>query len=163
MGSRLTVDIEKMEALARLEAADGSSDPKVAKLKAPKKSASKAPYLPRRRKMTALEYRDSIIEMFRLQHLQKAEEVPAYDVTKATRYPAAPISPAIGQERLQSILKRYAWVMKPQGVTPADFKAWRLHIMGMTPEQLGALVRVNERTIRNWRTAPVRFRSRCGG
>jgi DNA-binding transcriptional regulator YiaG len=147
---RLHVDPEKAAALARLNAADGTGDPKVAKLKAPRTRAPKAPALPRRRKMSALEYRDSIIEMFRLQHLRKEESLPPYDVTNITRYPEAPISPDIGNERLRQTLQRYAWVMKPQGVTAGDFQMWREHYMGMTRVQLAALVRVNERTVRLW-------------
>lgn len=143
-------DDDKAAALARYNAAHGhSDDPKVKKLKAPKKSdvlTSPA----RRKKMTPLQYRDAVIEMYRLQHLKPAPEVPPYDVTSATRYPAAPISPVIGNERLAFILKRYEWTMKPQGVTPGDIKMWREQYMGMTPAQLGAFVRVNERTIRNW-------------
>jgi DNA-binding transcriptional regulator YiaG len=51
---------------------------------------------------------------------------------------------------LDKLLKRYAYVMKPQGITPADFKRWREQFMLMNPEQLGALVRVTGRTIRDW-------------
>lgn len=145
------IDPEKLAALARYNAANGDSDdPKVTKLKAPRARQSKASPAPRRKKLTAQEYRDSVIAMYKLQHLQKAEDVPAYDVTSATRYPAAPMSGAIGDERLRYILKKYEWVMQPQGITAAAFKNWRLYSMMMTPEQLGELVRVNGRTIRNW-------------
>lgn len=151
MPSKREIPADKLEALARYNAANGhSDDPKVTKLKAPRARLSKAPPAPRRKKLTAQEYRDSIIALYKLQHLDKAEDIPAYDVTSPTRYPAAPMSAAIGSERLAAILKKYAWVMKPQGVTPADFKSWRLYTMMMTPEQLGELVRVNARTIRNW-------------
>lgn len=151
MPSKREIPADKLAALARYDAANGhSDDPKVTKLKAPKARAPKAPPAPRRKKMTSLEYRDAIIDMYKLQHLTKAEDIPAYDVTSPTRYPAAPMSSAIGNERLASVLKKYEWVMKPQGVTPADFKNWRLHSMMMTPEQLGELVRVTGRTIRMW-------------
>ncbi len=151
MCSKRAIDPEKMAALARYEAANGhTDDPKVTKLKAPKARPSKAPPAPRRKKMSNLEYRDSIIDLYKLQHLKPASDVPAYDVTSPTRYPAAPMSSAIGSERLANVLRKYEWVMKPQGVTPADFKNWRLHSMMMTPEQLGELVRVTGRTIRMW-------------
>ena len=164
MCSKRAIDPEKMAALARYNAANGhSDDPKVTKLKAPRARLSKAPPAPRRQKMTNLEYRDSIIDMYKLQHLKKADDVPAYDVTSSTRYPAAPMSNAIGNERLATILKKYEWVMKPQGVTPADFKNWRLYSMMMTPEQLGELVRVNAGPSGIGRTGPAKSRSRCGG
>ena len=146
-------DDDKAGALARYNAAQGHyDDPKVENLKAPRaaKKTPKNPAPKRRVKMTPAEYRDAVIEMYQLRHLQPAESVPEYDVTRATRYPEAPICPAIGQQRLEMALKRYEWVMKPQGVTAGDLKMWREHIMGMTRAQLAVFVRVNERTIRNW-------------
>jgi uncharacterized coiled-coil protein SlyX len=47
-------------------------------------------------------------------------------------------------------LKRNAWVMNPQGVTAGAFRSWRENIMCMTAEQLAVLVRVSDRTVRNW-------------
>lgn len=153
MPSKREVPAEKLEALARYNATLGfSDDPKVKTLRAPRTRFSKAPPVPKKKKkkMTPAEFRDSVMEMYRLEHLKKAEDVPAYDVTKATRYPAAPMSTRLGDERLQHILKRYEYVMKPQGISPGELKSWRVNIMYMTTEQLAALVRVNERTIRNW-------------
>lgn len=151
MPSKREVPADKLAALARYNAANGySDDPKVTNLKAPRARATKPPPTARQKKMTNLEYRDSLIEMFKLQHLKKADDIPAYDVTRATRYDEVVMWKRAGDERLDATLKRYEWVMKPQGVTAADFKNWREHIMLMNHEQLGALVRVNERTIRNW-------------
>jgi hypothetical protein len=151
MPSKREVPADNLAALARYNAANGySDDPKVTNLKAPRARATKPPPAPRRKKMTNLEYRDSLIESFKLQHLKKADDVPVYDVTRATRYPEVVMWKRAGDERLDAILKRHEWVMKPQGVTAADFKNWREYSMLMSPEQLGALVRVNERTIRNW-------------
>jgi hypothetical protein len=153
MPSKREVPADKLAALARYDAANGfTDDPKVTNLKAPKSRAStpapaKRPY---RKKMTNLEYRDSLIKLFRLKHLEKADDIPAYDVTRATRYPEVVMWKRAGDERLDTILKRYEWVMKPQGVTADDFKNWREYVMLMNHEQLGALVRVNERTVRNW-------------
>ena len=147
-------DDDKSAALARYLAAQGhSDDPKVTKLKAPKGRApkAKAKAAPaRRKKMTPNEYRDAVIEMYKLQHLKPAQDIPEYDVTRITRYPAAPIGAAIGDVRLEMALKRYGWGMKEQGVTAGDIKLWREHCLGMTTAQLAAFVRVNERTIRNW-------------
>ena len=138
-------DDDKAAALARYNAAQGHyDDPKVENLKAPRAAAkAKNPAPKRRVKMTPNEYRDAIIEMYKLRHLQPAESVPEYDVTRATRYPEAPICPAIGQQRLEMALKRYEWVMKPQGITAGDLKMWREHFMGMTRAQLAVFVRVN--------------------
>lgn len=154
MPSKREVPADKLAALARYNAANGHfDDPKVTTLKAPRARASKAqPPVPtqRKKKMTPQQLRDSVIEMYKLQHLAKNEDVPAYDVTKTTRYPAAPMSTRIGDERLLSILHRYEWVMKPQGISAGELKSWRENIMYMTTEQLGALLRVTDRTIRNW-------------
>jgi DNA-binding transcriptional regulator YiaG/uncharacterized coiled-coil protein SlyX len=151
MCSKRAIDPEKLEALARYNAANGhTDDPKVTKLKAPRARLSKASPAPRRKKMTSMEYRDAIVEMYKLQHLEQAVDVPAYDVTRSTRYPAAPMNTRIGDERLASTLKRHAWVMKPQGVSAGELKSWRENFMYMNTEQLAALVRVTDRTIRNW-------------
>lgn len=144
-------DDDKAAALARYNAAQGHyDDPKVAKLKAPRAKAPKTPAPARRKKLSPTEYRDATIAMYKLQHLKPAQDIPAYDVTRITRYPAAAITAEAGDVRLQMALKRYGWGMKEQGVTAGDIRMWREHIMGMTPAQLAALVRVNERTVRNW-------------
>jgi DNA-binding XRE family transcriptional regulator len=146
-------DNDKAAALARYNAAQGhSDDPKVTKLKAPRAvtKVTKNPAPKRRVKMSPAEHRDAVIEMYKLRHLEPAASVPEYDVTLATRYPEAPICPAIGQQRLEMALKRYEWAMKPQGITPGDVRMWREHFMGMTADQLGAFVRVTGRTIRDW-------------
>jgi len=51
---------------------------------------------------------------------------------------------------LQGILQRYAFVMKSQGITAGEFKAWRQTFMLMTLEQMGQLLRVSPKTIENW-------------
>lgn len=93
---------------------------------------------------------ERMIKQYKLKHLPKADVVPSYDVTKPTRYPEVVMWNTAGSARLDKILKRYAHAMKPQGITPTDFKMWREHYMLMNPEQLGALVRVSARTIKNW-------------
>lgn len=150
MPSKREVPSDTQKALARYYAAEGhSEDPKVKPLRAPRRAKAPAP-AKRKKAMTPQELRDSVLAMYRLQHLQKAENLPPYDVTSSTRYPAAPMSTRLGDERLKHILKRYEWVMKPQGVSPVELKHWRENIMYMNTEQLASLVRVNERTIRNW-------------
>lgn len=93
---------------------------------------------------------ERLIKQYKLNHLKKSEVVQPYDVTNPTRYPEVVMWNATGSLVLDKILKRYAHAMKPQGITPEDFKMWREHFMLMNPEQLGALVRVSARTIRNW-------------
>jgi hypothetical protein len=93
---------------------------------------------------------DRRIEQYKLKPLPKAEQIQAYDVTNPTRYPEVVMWNTAGSLMLNKILKRYAHVMKPQGITASDFKMWREHFMLMSPEQLAALVRVSPRTIRNW-------------
>lgn len=146
-------DNEKSAALARYEAANGGEhpDPKVKKLKKPiRTGATRAPVRAYQKPLTNKQYRERIADQFKLEPLKMAENLPSYDVTKITRYPEVPFFKDMAEERLQRILARHSYAMKEQGVTPGDFKLWREHVMYMTTEQLGALVRVNERTIRNW-------------
>jgi DNA-binding transcriptional regulator YiaG len=98
-----------------------------------------------------------MVEQYKLKHLQKAKAVPAYDVTNPTRYPEVVMWNTTKNTMLDKILKRYAYVMKPQGITPQEFKMWRTEFMLMSPEQLGALVRVTARTIRDWENGVSRI------
>lgn len=93
---------------------------------------------------------ERMIEQYKLKHLPRGDVRLPYDVTNPTRYPEVVMWNTAGSARLEKILQKYAHVMKPQGITPADFKMWREHYMLMNPEQLGALVRVSARTIKNW-------------
>lgn len=150
MPSRFADD-EKLQALARYNAANGEHpNPKVKNLKGPRKSTTTAPVRAYQKKVTGKVYRDRMVEMFKLAPLKKAENLPPYDVTNMTRYPAVPLFKDMAEDRLQRILARYAYCMNEQGISPGQLKLWREHVMYMTTEQLGAFVRVNERTIRNW-------------
>lgn len=104
----------------------------------------------KRHQETESECLDRMIKQYKLKHLTKAEHVEPYDVTRSTRYPEVVMWNTAGSLMLDGILKRYAHVMRPQGITPLDFKMWREHFMLMNHEQLGALIRVSARTIRNW-------------
>ncbi|HJV82445.1 hypothetical protein [Noviherbaspirillum sp.] len=104
----------------------------------------------KRHQETEGECLDRMIKQYKLNHLIKKEHVEPYDVTKPTRYPEVVMWNTAGNLLLDRILKRYAHVMKPQGITPIDLKMWREHFMLMNHEQLGALIRVSSRTIRNW-------------
>lgn len=136
----------------------GKRDKKIANLRdRAAKTTTKAgqqdvtqPKRQKRHQETESESIDRRIEQYKLKHLPKAEQIQTYDVTKPTRYPEAVMWNTSGSVMLDKILKRYAYVMKPQGITPTDFKMWREHFMLMSPEQLGALVRVAGKTVRNW-------------
>lgn len=147
---------EQREALAAAgkRLGPGKRDSKIADLRerAPKSPVKKAE--PKKRQMyrheSESERCERMIKQYKLTHLSKADVVPPYDVTKPTRYPEVVMWNTAGSTRLDQVLKRYAYVMKPQGISPADFKMWREHYMLMNPEQLGALVRVSARTVKNW-------------
>jgi DNA-binding transcriptional regulator YiaG len=111
---------------------------------------AKSPKRQKRHHETEAESVDRMIEQYKLKHLPKAEQIQIYDVTKPTRYPEAVMWNTSGSVMLDKVLKRYAYVMKPQGITPAEFKRWREDFMLMTREQLGALVRVAGKTVGNW-------------
>jgi hypothetical protein len=151
--AKKTPDLDKLEALARYNEAEGVEfrDQKVKPLK---KAATAAPARrPRRaKKLTNELYRDMMVESYRLQHLKKAEDLPPHDVTRATRYDEVVMWNVAGDERLDRILERHKWVMGPQGITGGELKLWREQYMLMNREQLAAFIRVTERTVRNWET-----------
>lgn len=99
------------------------------------------------------------LENCELKHLSGAANLQPYDVTDATRYPAVELTAKTSKLMLAKVLKAHAFVMKPQGVTAAEFKSWRVHFMLMEAEDLGAFVRVSARTIRNWESGatPIPF------
>lgn len=139
-------------------------DNKVSDLRYRAKSSLKAaqPKEPQHRRQrphqeTESESLDRRIRQYKLQHLPKAEEIQPYDVTKPTRYPEVVMWNTTGSAMLDKVLKRYAHIMKPQGITPQDFNMWREHFMLMSPEQLGALIRVSPRTVRAWESGQSRI------
>ncbi len=163
MASRLTVDPEKLEALARYNKALElrHPDPKVTKLAkradaaapgaAPAAPKKRGPYRKREKDLAGPEKLAELLELNGLKPLTPRENLPPYDVTRATRYPDAPMwNKKVGAARLEALLQRYSHVMKPQGITGGEFRNWREYYMLLTPEQLGTLVRVSARTIRSW-------------
>jgi len=84
-----------------------------------------------------------------MQHLKPADLPAGFDASKPTRY--APVKVVDnGSQNLDRILKRYAYMMKEQGVTASDFKAWRTLSMMMSQNQLAQLVRVPVRMVMDW-------------
>ncbi len=162
MGSRLTIDPEKLEVLARYNESlkFGVLDLKVTKLAkrsnasaagAPSAPKKRGPYNKRNSGNPAARTLAEVLEVNGLKPLTPGENLPPYDVTRATRYPDAPMwNKKVGAARLEGLLQRYSHVMKPQGVTAGEFRHWREYYMLLTPEQLGTLVRVSARTIRSW-------------
>jgi DNA-binding transcriptional regulator YiaG len=84
-----------------------------------------------------------------MKHLQPADLPAGFDVSKPTKY--APVEVVDnGSRMLERILKRYDFVMREQGVTAADFKAWRTLTMMMSQHQLAQLVRVPVKMVMDW-------------
>jgi hypothetical protein len=149
------VDAEKAAALARWEEANGlgPQDPKVTRLQRPAKPATPAKKVSsarRRRQMTATERLADALVQLDLKPLKAAENLPPYDVTRATRYPAVEWTKEDGVRKLDLIMKRYAFAMQEQRITAGDLRNWREHFMFLTVEQAAAMVRVTPRTVRNW-------------
>lgn len=149
------VDKEKAAALARWEEANGlgPQDPKVTRLRRPaEKATPEKKRLPaqRRQPVTKAERLAENLVRFGLKPLPAADNLPPYDVTRATRYPAVPWTEADGVRKLELIKRRYAFAMQEQRITAGDLRNWREHFMFLTVEQAAALVRVTPRTIRNW-------------
>ncbi len=110
----------------------------------------------RKRQISPQEEAYRLIQEHKLSHLERRESIPDYDVSNPTRYPAAQIKGA-GAMALQSILRRYAHVMKPQGITPGNFRNWRQHFMLMSVDQLASLLRVTGRTLRSWESGKTKI------
>lgn len=84
-----------------------------------------------------------------MKHLQPSDLPAGFDASKPTRY--APVQMVDnGGLMLERILTRYAYMMKEQGVTAAEFKNWRTLSMMMTPPQLAQLVRVPVKMVMAW-------------
>lgn len=93
-----------------------------------------------------------------MQTLKPADLPEGYNPSKPTRY-AKPELVDNGKLALANILKRYAFVMKDQTITSADFKNWRTIYMLMSPEQLAQLVREPVKNIIDWEAGrkPIPF------
>jgi DNA-binding transcriptional regulator YiaG len=146
---------EKAALIERYNEANGfgPQNPKITKLAKQVKTQTRKPSKdpkPPRLKQTEEEYRDMLIERYKLKHLKKAEDLPAYDVTQATRYPEVLMWNTEKNIRLDAVLRRNAYAMGPQGITPTDFKRWREQYMLMSAEQMGAFLRIHRTTVERW-------------
>lgn len=139
-------------AMARYDAANGfTEDPKVTPLRKRGRPAKAAGARPAPgKKLTPEQSRDQTLALFNLPPLKKAENLPPYDVTDVTRYKAVPEWAPHKNPNVTRIWRRYSYVMKDHGISPTTLKMWREHTLFMSVEQLAQMVRVNERTIRNW-------------
>lgn len=82
-------------------------------------------------------------------HLKPSDLPAGFDTSRPTKY--APVKVVDnGGRNLERILKRYAYMMKEQGVTASDFKAWRTLSMMMSQNQLAQLVRVPVKMVMDW-------------
>lgn len=149
------VNVEMTQALERYNEVNGlgPQDPKVTRLRRTAKPATPAKKISsakRRRQMTAAERLSEALAQLDLKPLPAAENLPPYDVTRATRYPAVEWTKEDGVRKLDLIKKRYAFAMQEQRITGEDLRNWREHFMFLTVEQAAALVRVHRTTMRRW-------------
>lgn len=149
------VNVEMTQALERYNEVNGlgPQNPKVTRLRRTAKPATPAKKISsakRRRQMTAAERLSEALAQLDLKPLPAAENLPPYDVTRATRYPAVEWTKEDGVRKLDLITKRYGFAMREQHITAADLRNWREHFMFLTVEQAAAMVRVTPRTVRNW-------------
>jgi DNA-binding transcriptional regulator YiaG len=107
-------------------------------------------------KETPEQWRDRMVMQYKLIPLQEAS-VPAYDVTNPARYQRPPAFKHPANTPLLKNVKRNGDDIEENGIDPAEFKRWRLDHLGMTPEQLGAVIRVHARTIRHWEAGKSRI------
>jgi DNA-binding transcriptional regulator YiaG len=171
----------KAAALARYNAALGHfDDPKVTKIK-PKKTAADY-YQTRKLKRQALAAEQAIQKaaikaeerkqqilarttgrinsMLTRHNQQPLEEVtpPPYDVSKVDRGVNKPPFLAPIKALVRNVqLERHAEQLGDNGISPADFKAWREVHLDMSVDQLAALLRVAGRTVRMWETGKSRI------
>lgn len=146
-------EIKDLQAAAeRMGLFENTRNSKIKRLAGGKDPATgKKPAKKRSKFETEQERKDRIVRDYKLKPLRQAEEVEPYDVTNPTRYASVKeFFPGDGNQRLQSILKMYHIALHEHVITPRGLRNWREHFMLMTPEQLGQLVRVSARTVRNW-------------
>lgn len=102
-------------------------------------------------KETGEQWRDRMVKQYNLVPLQ-AVTPPPYNVADPGRYQKAP--PFLARDKkplLRNVSRaKYAHDLEEHGIEPEDFKKWRVEYLGMSPEQLGAVIRVTARTIRAW-------------
>jgi len=171
----------KAAALARYQAACGHiDDPKVTKLK-PKKTAAdynktrtlkrqalaaerasqKAALKAEERKQQILARTTGRINSMLTRYGQQPlEEVtpPPYDVTKVDRSTNKPPFFAPIKALVRNVQHACnAEQLGDNGISPADFKAWREVHLDMSVDQLAAILRVSGRTVRMWETGKSRI------
>lgn len=159
-------DNDKAAAMARYDARNGfaPADPKVTPIRGrgrPRKVAEPAPPAGPKpgKRLTPDQYRDKQLAMYKFQPLKKAEGLPPYDVTDATRYPAVPEWKAHKNINVNRIWKRYSYVMPEHSISPINFKVWRENALYMSLEQVAQMVRVDVKTVRGWESGrlPIPF------
>lgn len=180
MPSKREVPTEKLEALARYNAANGHSDsPKVTKLK-PKKTtadynktrnlknrAATAERAAQRVALKAEERRQQVVarttgrieSMLTRYHQQPFAEVtpPPYDVSRVDSTVSKPPFFAPLKALVRNVLKPNADQLGDNCIEPAQLKAWRQQHLDMTVDQVASLIRVTGRTVRMWESGQSRI------
>jgi DNA-binding transcriptional regulator YiaG len=100
---------------------------------------------------TKEEYLARMLATYKVKPLIVADVKADYDVANPTRYQEVAMWNA-GSIAQQNMLNRYKFSMKPQGIAPEDMQHWREHYLLMNRAQLASIIRVSERTLRNWET-----------
>jgi DNA-binding transcriptional regulator YiaG len=100
---------------------------------------------------TQSEFHARMLATYKIKPLQKIDLKADHDVTNPTRYKAVAMWNA-GTIAQKNILERYKYAMREQGILPSDLSNWREYYMLLSREQLASIIRVDERTIRNWET-----------
>ncbi|MBX9900911.1 MAG: helix-turn-helix domain-containing protein [Burkholderiaceae bacterium] len=139
----------------------GSLSKKLVNIKAKraKGSAKAAPSdQVKKRRETREEFLARMLATYKVKPLVAVNIKADYDVTNPTRYKEVAMWNA-GTLAQQHILERYKYSMRPQGVLPSDIQHWREHFLLMNREQFASIIRVSERTLRNWETGktPISF------
>lgn len=132
-----------------------NEDPKVTPLRKrgrPRKVvAAAAPAGPKPKgKRTPEQELDERLALYQLEPLKKAEDLPPYDVTDVTRYPAVPEWKPHANPNVTRMWQRHSYAMPERSISPSDLKLWREQVLFMSRPQLAQMLRVNERTIRMW-------------
>lgn len=109
-------------------------------------------------KETPEQQRERVLKTYNLRPLREVP-APPLDVTDPGRYQRPPAFRHPAGVPLAKNVRRNGDDAEEQGIEPEEFRQWRTEYMGMTPEQLGVLLRVTPRTIRNWEAgkSPIPF------
>jgi len=166
MPSKRDIPSDTKKALERYYAAQGhSTDPKVTQLRTQQaadeaRAVQKAALKEEERKRRLAERNTGRINSMLTRYRQAPlEEVtpPPYDVAKVDCSRNKPPFFAPIKEFVRNVPRRVADKGGENGIEPATLKTWREQHLGMTVDQLAALIRVTSRTVRMWESGKSRI------